>query len=142
MQISHYSGLCILSALFHICASCTVVNRRWNHSVTLIFGYWTSMVVTYECITAGGPSLTRVPTFHSSVLSWCCSTALNHPDVCYVLLKALLPVCMIWYSLRWESSGNITPSWVLYLSLDSHQELYAFISTKWQCFKCFVVFCT
>ena len=28
MQISHYSGLCILSALFHICASCTVVNRR------------------------------------------------------------------------------------------------------------------
>ena len=25
---------------------------------------------------------------------------------------------------------------MLYLSRDSHQELYTFIQTKWQCFKC------
>ena len=31
---------------------------------------------------------------------------------------------------------------VLYLSQDSHQELYTFIQTKWQCFKCFIVFYT
>ena len=29
---------------------------------------------------------------------------------------------------------------VLYLSQDSHQELYTFIQRKWQCFKCFIVF--
>ena len=33
-------------------------------------------------------------------------------------------------------------SGVLYLSQDSHQELYTFIQTKWQCFKCFIVFYT
>ena len=31
---------------------------------------------------------------------------------------------------------------MLYLSQDSHQELYTFIQTKWQCFKCFIVFYT
>ena len=31
---------------------------------------------------------------------------------------------------------------MLYLSQDSHQELYAFIQTKWQSFKCFIVFYT
>ena len=30
----------------------------------------------------------------------------------------------------------------LYLAQDFHQELYSFIQTKWQCFKCFVVFYT
>ena len=29
-----------------------------------------------------------------------------------------------------------------YLSQDSHQELYTFIQTKWQYFKCFIVFYT
>ena len=29
-----------------------------------------------------------------------------------------------------------------YLSQDSHQELFTFIQTKWQCFKCFIVFYT
>ena len=27
---------------------------------------------------------------------------------------------------------------VEWLSQDSHQELYTFIQTKWQCFKCFI----
>ena len=31
---------------------------------------------------------------------------------------------------------------MLYLSQDFHQELYTFIQTKWQCFKCFIVFYT
>ena len=31
---------------------------------------------------------------------------------------------------------------VLYLSRDSDQELYTFMQTKWQCFKCFIVFYT
>ena len=31
---------------------------------------------------------------------------------------------------------------MLYLSRDSHQELYTFIQMKWQCFKCFIVFYT
>ena len=30
-------------------------------------------------------------------------------------------------------------SQVLYLSLDSHQELCTFKQTKWQCFKCFIL---
>ena len=40
--------------------------------------------------------------------------------------------------------ANITlrRSRVLYLSQDPHQELYTFIQTKWQCFKCFIVFLT
>ena len=29
---------------------------------------------------------------------------------------------------------------MLYFSQDSHQELYTFIQTKWQCFKSFIVF--
>ena len=28
----------------------------------------------------------------------------------------------------------------VYLSQDSHQELYAFIQMKWQCFKCLLYF--
>ena len=31
---------------------------------------------------------------------------------------------------------------MLYLSQDSHQELYTFIQTKWQCFKWFIAFYT
>ena len=31
-------------------------------------------------------------------------------------------------------------SQVLYFSRDSHQELYTFIQTKWQCFKCSLYF--
>ena len=46
----------------------------------------------------------------------------------YVLLKALPPVCMK-YTARGESRvANIA---LLYLSRDSHQELYTFIQTKW-----------
>ena len=64
----------------------------------------------------------------------------------YVLLKALPPVCMK-YTVRGESRvANIARGEaecrVLYLSRDSHQELYTFIQTKWQCFKCFIVFYT
>ena len=29
---------------------------------------------------------------------------------------------------------------MLYLSQDSHQELYTFMQTKWQRFKCFIVY--
>ena len=59
----------------------------------------------------------------------------------YVLLKALLPVCMK-YTARGESRvANIAQGEaVLYLSRDPHQELYTFIQTKWQCFKCFIVY--
>ena len=39
----------------------------------LYVGYWTSMVVTWECITAGGPLSTCMPMFRS-VLSIYCST--------------------------------------------------------------------
>ena len=47
------------------------------------------------------------------------------------------------YTARDESRvANIARGEVLYLSQDSHQELYAFIQTKWQCFKCFIVFYT
>ena len=56
---------------------------------------------------------------------------LLHPLICprkiqYVLLKALPPVCMV-YTARGESQvANIAPgkARVLYLSRDSHQELY------------------
>ena len=42
----------------------------------------------------------------------------------YVLLKALPPVCMV-YTARGESQvANIARGRVLYLSRDSHQELY------------------
>ena len=66
----------------------------------------------------------------------------------YVLLKALPPVCMK-YTARNESRvANIARGEAecyiccleLYLSQDSHQELYTFIQIKWQCFKYFVVF--
>ena len=47
------------------------------------------------------------------------------------LLEAMLPVCMK-YTARDDSRvANI-----------AHQELYTFIQTKWQCFKCFIVFYT
>ena len=60
----------------------------------------------------------------------------------YVLLKALPPVCMK-YTAQGESRvANIARGEALYLSRDSHQELYTFIQTKWQCFKCFIVFYT
>ena len=36
--------------------------------------------------------------------------------------------------------ANISQGEVLYLSQDPHQELYTFIQTKWQCFKCFIIF--
>ena len=61
--------------------------------------------------------------------------------ILYVLLKALPPVCMK-YTARDESRVANRQSRVLYLSQDSHQELYTFIQTKWQCFKCFIVFYT
>ena len=37
------------------------------------------------------------------------------------------------YNSRWESSGkySMRQSWVVYLSWDSHQELYTFIQMKW-----------
>ena len=38
--------------------------------------------------------------------------------------------------------ANIAGGKVLYLSQDSHQELYIFIPIKRQCFKCFIVFYT
>ena len=37
---------------------------------------------------------------------------------------------------------NIAPAWVLYLSWDSHQEVYTFMQTRWQCFKSFTVLYT
>ena len=67
----------------------------------------------------------------------------NTTATLYVLLStasSLYEICI----LRWESSDKYSTrwSWVLYLSRDSHQELYMFIQTKWQCFKCFIVFYT
>ena len=52
----------------------------------------------------------------------------------YVLLKALPLVCM-----KYIAQGE---SRVANIARDSHQELYTFIQTKWQCFKCFIVFYT
>ena len=60
----------------------------------------------------------------------------------YVLLKALSPVCMKYTAQDESLVANMVQSQVLYLSQDSHQELYTFIQTKWQCFKCFIVFYT
>ena len=55
----------------------------------------------------------------------------------YVLLKALSPVCMKYTAQDESLMANMVQSQVLYLSQDSHQELYTFIQTNWQCFKVF-----
>ena len=51
----------------------------------------------------------------------------------YVLLKALLPVCMKYTAQRESRVANIARGEAecsVYLSQDSHQELYTFIQTK------------
>ena len=63
----------------------------------------------------------------------------------YVLLKALLPVCMKYTAQDKSRVANICStrrSRVLYLSQDSHQELYILYQMKRQCFECFIVFYT
>ena len=47
------------------------VTMRWY---CLSMHYWTSMVVTQECIPAGDPLSMRVPTFHSVHSPYCSST--------------------------------------------------------------------
>ena len=56
----------------------------------------------------------------------------------------LLPPVCIKYTARDELSGKYSTrrSRELYLSQDSHQELYTFIQTKWRCYKCFIIYYT
>ena len=56
-------------------------------------------------------------------------------------------LCYMLYSSRCElviMSDKYSTRQVLYLSQDSHQELYAFMQTnlQQQCFKCFIIFYT
>ena len=71
------------------------------------------------------------------------SIPVNACIILYVLLKALPPVCMK-YTARDESRvANIARGeaecYICHKTL-IRQELYTFIQTKWQCFKCFIVF--
>ena len=55
----------------------------------------------------------------------------------YVILKALPLVCMK-YTARGESRvANIAKPSAIFVTRLSQEELYTFIQTKWQCFKCF-----
>ena len=60
-------------------------------------------------------------------------TGLDYWTVLYVLLKALLPVCLK-YTARDESrvASIARGEAECYICHDSHQELYTFIQTKWQ----------